>query len=105
MVDAASRVFADRLILVDREDVERALSAALAIPVGDERPALTPRQRTAFEFIAAYIEATGSAPTIVEVRAALGNKSKGSTHRIVSAIVDRGYLKRLPRQARALALV
>ena len=105
MVDAAARVFADSLILVDRQDVERALSAAIALPTAASRPALTPRQRTAFTFIEGYIAATGTAPTISEIRDALGNKSNGPTHKIVTGIVRRGYLKRLPRQARALALV
>ena len=42
------------------------------------------------------------APSFDEMREALGLKSKSGIHRLITALVERGYLERLPHRARAL---
>lgn len=47
--------------------------------------------------------ATGDvAPSFEEMKEQLGLKSKSGIHRLISALVERGYLERLPHRARAL---
>ena len=47
--------------------------------------------------------ATGEvAPSFEEMKEQLGLKSKSGIHRLISALVERGYLERLPHRARAL---
>jgi len=42
------------------------------------------------------------APSFDEMRIALGLKSKSGIHRLITGLVERGYLERLPNRARAL---
>jgi repressor LexA len=42
------------------------------------------------------------APSFDEMKNALGLKSKSGIHRLISALVERGFLERLPNKARAL---
>ena len=65
---------------------------------------LTPKQRRAYDFIAAEIRATGTAPTYDQIAAALQITSKSGVHRMVNALVERGWLRRLRYRARGLAL-
>jgi repressor LexA len=47
--------------------------------------------------------ATGDvAPSFEEMKESLGLKSKSGIHRLINALVERGYLERLPHRARAL---
>lgn len=105
MIDAAFNVLRINDRFVEREVVERAISAAMATPPPGGRPNLTPRQKVVFDFIRDHIQENETAPSIDEIRKALGYASKGCTHKIVTAIVDRGYLKRTRGQWRSLALV
>jgi len=65
---------------------------------------LTQKQKDALDFIAGYIGKFGKGPSFDEIKDGLGLKSKSGVHRLVTALVDRGYLVRLPNRARALAL-
>jgi DNA-binding MarR family transcriptional regulator len=103
MVDAAAAVLG-MTSEGEREVVERAVAAAVAVPTDGKRPSLTPRQKVAYDFIRKRIRKTGTAPSMAEIRDHLGYASKGATHKLVSAIVDRGYLKRNYGQWRSLAL-
>lgn len=44
------------------------------------------------------------APSFEEMKDALGLKSKSGIHRLITALVERGYLQRLPNRARALEI-
>jgi len=44
------------------------------------------------------------APSFDEMREALGLKSKSGIHRLITGLVERGYLERLPNRARALEI-
>lgn len=44
------------------------------------------------------------APSFEEMKEALGLKSKSGIHRLITSLVERGYLQRLPNRARALEI-
>lgn len=66
---------------------------------------LTKKQRDLLLFINDRIEAGDIAPSFDEMRDALGLKSKSGIHRLITALVERGYLERLPNRARALKIL
>lgn len=63
---------------------------------------LTKKQRELLIFIHEKMKDSDVAPSFDEMRVALGLKSKSGIHRLISALVERGYLERLPHRARAL---
>lgn len=63
---------------------------------------LTKKQRELLMFIHTRMNAGDIAPSFEEMKDALGLKSKSGVHRLISALVERGYLERLPNRARAL---
>ena len=66
---------------------------------------LTEKQHAALSFIDGRISATGVAPSFEEIKDHLGLASKSGVHRLVDALVERGFLRRLPNRARALDVV
>ncbi|MEM6780824.1 MAG: transcriptional repressor LexA [Pseudomonadota bacterium] len=63
---------------------------------------LTKKQKDLLLFIHERMQGGDIAPSFDEMREALGLQSKSGIHRLVSALVERGYLERLPHRARAL---
>lgn len=63
---------------------------------------LTKKQRDLLLFINDYIQNTGLSPSFEEMKAGLDLKSKSGIHRLINALVERGFLARLPNKARAL---
>lgn len=63
---------------------------------------LTRKQKDLLIFIHNRMRGGDIAPSFDEMREALGLQSKSGIHRLVSALVERGYLERLPHRARAL---
>lgn len=63
---------------------------------------LTKKQRDLLLFIHDRMSNGDIAPSFEEMKEALGLKSKSGVHRLISALVERGYLERLPHRARAL---
>jgi repressor LexA len=53
-------------------------------------------------FINGYIKKTGASPSFEEMKEGLDLKSKSGIHRLVTSLVERGFLVRLPNKARAL---
>jgi repressor LexA len=49
--------------------------------------------------------ASGVSPSFEEMKEALDLKSKSGVHRLISALEERGYIKRLPNRARALEIL
>ena len=68
------------------------------------RVGLTRKQRALFVFVEAEILADRPAPSFEEIQAHLGLASKSGVHRLVTSVVERGWLVRLPNKARSLAL-
>ena len=65
---------------------------------------LTRRQFELLTFIDEYVEECGSPPSFEEMRAALGLTSKFGIHRLLTGLEERGYIRRLPKLARSLAV-
>ncbi len=63
---------------------------------------LTQKQRDLLIFINDYIQNTGLSPSFEEMKTGLDLKSKSGIHRLINALVERGFLARLPNKARAL---
>ena len=63
---------------------------------------LTRKQRELLLLIHERMQEGDIAPSFDEMREALGLKSKSGIHRLITALVERGYIERLPHRARAL---
>lgn len=66
---------------------------------------LTAKQRELLLFIQQRLGDTGVSPSFDEMREALELKSKSGVHRLISALEERGFIRRLPNRARALEVV
>ena len=66
---------------------------------------LTAKQHELLLFIQRKLEETGISPSFEEMKEALELKSKSGVHRLISALEERGFLRRLPNRARALEVV
>ena len=66
---------------------------------------LTAKQRELLLFINDRLGDTGVSPSFDEMREALDLKSKSGVHRLISALEERGFIRRLPNRARALEVV
>lgn len=66
---------------------------------------LTAKQRELLLFIDARLREDGISPSFDEMREALDLKSKSGVHRLISALEERGFIRRLPNRARALDVV
>src|SRR4051812_12564012 len=66
---------------------------------------LTAKQRELLVFIDARLKDNGISPSFDEMREALDLKSKSGVHRLISALEERGFIRRLPNRARALEVV
>ncbi|MDG6078229.1 transcriptional repressor LexA [Erythrobacter litoralis] len=66
---------------------------------------LTAKQHELIRFIQQRLEVTGISPSFEEMKAALDLKSKSGVHRLISALEERGFIRRLPNRARALEVV
>jgi repressor LexA len=66
---------------------------------------LTEKQRDLLLFINSRMKGTDIAPSFEEMKNALDLKSKSGIHRLISALVERGYIERLPHRARALRIL
>src|SRR5689334_2856257 len=63
---------------------------------------LTAKQRELLLFIDNRLKDEGISPSFDEMREALDLKSKSGVHRLISALEERGFIRRLPNRARAL---
>lgn len=63
---------------------------------------LTQKQRDLLLFIHERMKSGDIAPSFDEMKDALDLKSKSGIHRLITGLVERGYLQRLPNRARAL---
>ena len=66
---------------------------------------LTVKQHELLSFIHDRLAATGVSPSFDEMREALDLKSKSGVHRLISALEERQFIRRLPNRARALEVV
>ena len=66
---------------------------------------LTRKQHELLTFIQARLEDSGISPSFEEMKDALDLKSKSGVHRLISALEERGFIRRLPNRARALEVL
>ena len=66
---------------------------------------LTAKQHELLRFIQHRLEETGISPSFEEMKDALDLKSKSGVHRLISALEERGFIRRLPNRARALEVL
>ncbi|MFL2770383.1 MAG: transcriptional repressor LexA [Rhodospirillaceae bacterium] len=66
---------------------------------------LTKKQHQLLIFVHDRIQSSGVAPSFDEMKAALNLKSKSGIHRLITALEERGFLRRLHHRARALEVI
>src|ERR1700748_3259643 len=66
---------------------------------------LTKKQHQLLLFIRDRMNRDGVAPSFDEMKEALKLRSKSGIHRLIMALEERGFLRRLPHRARALEVI
>ena len=66
---------------------------------------LTKKQKNLLLFINKKLRSSGISPSYEEMKDSLNLKSKSGIHRLISALEERGFIKRLAHKARALEVV
>ncbi|MET0376928.1 MAG: transcriptional repressor LexA [Rhizorhabdus sp.] len=66
---------------------------------------LTRKQHELLTFIHDRLGETGVSPSFEEMKEALDLKSKSGVHRLISALEERNFIRRLPNRARALEVL
>ena len=66
---------------------------------------LTKKQKNLLLFINKKLRASGISPSYEEMKQSLNLKSKSGIHRLISALEERGFIRRLPHKARALEVI
>ena len=68
-------------------------------------PMLTRKQHELLLFIHERLKETGIPPSFDEMKEALDLASKSGIHRLITALEERGFIRRLPNRARALEVL
>ena len=66
---------------------------------------LTKKQKNLLMFINRKLRSSGVSPSYEEMKQSLNLKSKSGIHRLISALEERGFIRRLPHKARALEVI
>lgn len=66
---------------------------------------LTRKQHELLRFIHERLKETGVPPSFEEMKEALDLRSKSGIHRLITALEERGFIRRLPNRARALEVI
>ena len=66
---------------------------------------LTKKQKNLLVFINKKIRSSGVSPSYEEMKNSLNLKSKSGIHRLITALEERGFIRRLPHKARALEVL
>ena len=66
---------------------------------------LTRKQSELLTYIQDRLKESGVSPSFEEMKDALALKSKSGVHRLISALEERGFIRRLPNRARALEVL
>lgn len=65
---------------------------------------LTRKQNELLTYIQTYMATEPVSPSFEEMKDAVKLKSKSGVHRLISALEERGFIRRLPNRARAIEL-
>lgn len=74
-------------------------------PLRETEPMLTRKQLDLLRFIQQRMQECGVPPSFDEMKDALDLKSKSGIHRLITALEERGFLRRLPNRARAIEVI
>ncbi len=77
-------------------------------PALDPAPAgmgLTPNQADCMRVIQELMDQSGVCPSYQELADELDLRSKGAIHRLITKLIERGYLRRQPHHCRALEIL
>ena len=66
---------------------------------------LTSKQHELLTYISRRLKNTGISPSFDEMKDALNLRSKSGIHRLITALEERGFIRRLPHRARALEVL
>ena len=66
---------------------------------------LTTKQKELLVYIHARLQETGVPPSFEEMKEALDLQSKSGVHRLIMALEERGFIRRLPHRARAIEVI
>lgn len=66
---------------------------------------LTSKQKELLLYIHRCVQDSGVPPSFDEMKAALDLRSKSGIHRLITALEERGFVRRLPHRARALEII
>jgi len=66
---------------------------------------LTKKQKILLMFINKKLRSSGVSPSYEEMKHSLNLKSKSGIHRLITALEERGFIRRLPHKARALEVI
>ncbi|MFT6913090.1 MAG: repressor LexA, partial [Paracoccaceae bacterium] len=66
---------------------------------------LTKKQLDLLEFIHKRLQRDGVPPSFDEMKDALDLRSKSGIHRLITALEERGFIRRLAHKARALEII
>src|SRR6266571_1722850 len=66
---------------------------------------LTRKQYELLRFIHERVKESGVPPSFDEMKEALDLRSKSGIHRLITALEERGFIRRLPNRARAIEVI
>src|SRR6202012_2774830 len=66
---------------------------------------LTRKKAELLRFIHERLKEAGVAPSFEEMKDALDLRSKSGIHRLITALEERGFIRRLPNRARAIEVI
>src|SRR3978361_1025002 len=72
---------------------------------GETKTMLTRKQFELLRFINERLKESGVPPSFDEMKDALDLRSKSGIHRLITALEDRGFIRRLPNRARAIEVI
>src|ERR1700746_2547189 len=70
-----------------------------------EAPMLTRKQAELLRFIHERLKEAGVPPSFDEMKDALDLRAKSGIHRLITALEERGFIRRLPNRARAIEVI
>src|SRR5207248_10534447 len=72
---------------------------------GRNQSMLTRKQFELLRFINERLKESGIPPSFDEMKDALDLRSKSGIHRLITALEERGFIRRLPNRARAIEVI
>lgn len=77
----------------------------IALDLVPARMGLTPNQADCMRVIQELMDQSGVCPSYQELADELDLRSKGAIHRLITRLIERGYLRRQPHHSRALEIL